>query len=46
METSLYIGIPKLTFAAPAFDFEVAVIIEPINYLHWLLFGLASCRKY
>ncbi|KHM22338.1 hypothetical protein KV29_0201900 [Enterobacter hormaechei subsp. xiangfangensis] len=41
MNTPKSIRIPEFTFAAPAFQFEKTVIIEPVNNLCRWLFRLA-----
>ncbi|EIY1364646.1 hypothetical protein AB2304_00335 [Enterobacter hormaechei] len=46
MNTPKSIRIPEFTFAAPAFQFEKTVIIEPVNNLCGRFFSLASGRQH
>ncbi|EUM98480.1 hypothetical protein L351_05160, partial [Enterobacter sp. MGH 5] len=42
MDTFLSIAKPEFTFAIPAFQFEITMIIEPVNNLCRRFFRLAS----
>ncbi|CZV95355.1 Uncharacterised protein [Enterobacter hormaechei] len=45
MYTQLSIRVPEFAFAAPAFQFEITMIIEPVHHLRWRFFRLASDRQ-